>query len=96
MNRFQLTILCLLIILMLLIYLSKLNLPPIYLPKIMQHNNIGELPIVEVADDGDFFEKDGKEYSEIKKVCIWESGKYICSDDVIGALYTSLGSLGWK
>jgi len=31
------------------------------LPKGAQHNTIGELPFVEVMDDGDFYENDGDE-----------------------------------
>ena len=42
-------------------FLDIKNLPPISLPKGAQHNTLGELPIVEVADDGDFYEKDGEE-----------------------------------
>ena len=37
------------------------NLPAIVLPEFMQHNTIGELPFVEVMDDGDFYEVDGEE-----------------------------------
>jgi len=36
-------------------------LPQISLPKSAQHNTIGELPIVEMADDGVFAEVDGAE-----------------------------------
>lgn len=44
-----------------LLLLSKFNLPPIIFPKEAQHKTIGELPIVEIMDDGDFYEKDGLE-----------------------------------
>ena len=44
-----------------LMFLEKIKLPMIFLPKGAQHNTIGELPIVEVMDDGDFYEKDGDE-----------------------------------
>lgn len=37
------------------------KLPMISLPKGAQHNNFGELPVVEAWDDGDFYEKDGEE-----------------------------------
>ncbi len=49
------------LVFLILLVLSKLNLPMISLPKGMQHNTVGELPLVEVMDDGDFFEKDGDE-----------------------------------
>ncbi len=42
---------------------KKYRLPQITLPKGAQHNTIGELPIVEMADDGVFAEIDGAEYS---------------------------------
>jgi len=41
--------------------LSKYSLPNIIFPKSAQHNTIGELPIVEMADDGVFAEVDGAE-----------------------------------
>ena len=40
---------------------QRYSLPQITLPKFAQHNTIGELPIVEMADDGVFAEVDGKE-----------------------------------
>ena len=39
------------------------KLPYISFPKGAQHNTFGELPIVEMADDGNFFEIDGEEYN---------------------------------
>lgn len=44
-----------------LIQLLYPKLPYIILPKGIQHNTIGELPLFEVIDDGDFYEEDGKE-----------------------------------
>ena len=37
------------------------KLPSISLPKGAQHNTLGELPFVEVMDDGNFYEIDGEE-----------------------------------
>ena len=54
-----------------------IKLPSISLPKGAQHNTIGELPFVEVMDDGDFYEIDGGEGGYGK--CI-ESGFNKCND----------------
>lgn len=43
------------------------KLPSILFPKGAQHNTFGELPIVEIADDGVFSEIDGEEYADIRK-----------------------------
>lgn len=48
------------------IYVSGKATIQIILPKGAQHNTIGELPIVEMADDGNFYEKDGAEEAERK------------------------------
>ncbi len=72
-----------------LITLNYMKLPSIMLPKFAQHNTLGELPIVEVADDGDFYEKDGEEYNYFSKIreersnrtvkeCIEDANKQIC------------------
>ena len=42
--------------------LQPKNLPSIILPKFAQHKTIGELPFIEMMDDGDFYEMDGSEY----------------------------------
>jgi len=51
-----------------LIGLSKYSLPQITLPKLAQHNTFGELPIVEMADDGVFAEVNG---AEAEYASIW-------------------------
>lgn len=52
-----------------LVIVGVMELPQISLPKFAQHNTIGELPIVEMADDGVFAEIDGAEatYTELRK-----------------------------
>ena len=42
--------------------------PQIVLPEIAHHNNLGELPIVEMADDGVFSEIDGEEWNDKRKM----------------------------
>ena len=55
-------VICWVIIIGCSLYILKIkNLPQIKLPKAMQHNTIGELPIVEVADDGDVYIENGDE-----------------------------------
>lgn len=46
------------------------NLPSISLPKDAQHNTFGELPIVEVMDDGNFYEVDGQENWSYYDSCV--------------------------
>lgn len=41
--------------------LNNKSLPTIKLPRAMQHNTFGELPVVEIWDDGDFFVENGDE-----------------------------------
>ena len=48
------------------VLISSADLPLVVLPKGAQHNTFGELPIVEILDDGDFFEIDGAEYKKYK------------------------------
>ena len=55
-------------------YMTNKELPKIMLPKAMQHNTIGELPIVEMADDGVFSEIDGTEHRDRGKR--WEEMCY--------------------
>jgi len=43
------------------VFLLNNRLPQITLPEAMHHNTIGELPFVEVMDDGNFYEVDGAE-----------------------------------
>jgi hypothetical protein len=43
------------------IFSDRIKMPKIVFPKAAHHNTIGELPIVEIMDDGDFYEKDGDE-----------------------------------
>ena len=47
---------------------TKYDLPQIKLPRAAQHNNLGELPIVEMADDKAFYEVDGQEDRERKVI----------------------------
>ena len=62
-------VICWVIIIGCSLYILKIkNLPQIKLPKAMQHNTIGELPIVEMADDGVFAEVDGVEENYRKKI----------------------------
>lgn len=69
MNKIELMIIVLWVCFCIYCVLPHDKLPPILLPKGAQHNTIGELPIVEMADDGVFAEKDGEEYSR-KRHCI--------------------------
>lgn len=47
------------------------DLPYITLPKGAQHNTLGELPIVEVIDDGDYNEVDGEEEPQFCDEIAW-------------------------
>lgn len=69
MNRVSIVLIILSIIA--LIILNHKDLPPITLPAEFQHKTIGELPVVEVMDDGDFYEKDGDEdkYYDVANAC---------------------------
>ncbi|HEY9874552.1 MAG TPA: hypothetical protein V6D12_14015 [Candidatus Obscuribacterales bacterium] len=42
-------------------FIKDFKFPPIQLPRSAQHNTLGELPVVEVMDDGDYYERDGEE-----------------------------------
>jgi len=60
--RNNVTILGLVIVIIFILWSFKdMKLPSIKLPKDAHHNTIGELPIVEMADDGVFAEVDGAE-----------------------------------
>lgn len=62
MNAFQkLTLLIVGLTVLMLVCISFEKLPNIELPTFAHHNTIGELPFVEVMDDGDFYERDGDE-----------------------------------
>ena len=61
MNKITLMIIVLWVSVIIYCVLPHDKLPPISLPKGAQHNTIGELPFVEVMDDGDFYEEDGAE-----------------------------------
>jgi len=58
---------------------AKYNLPPISLPKLAQHNTFGELPIVEMMDDGVFAEVDGAEYEVNNYWCDELNRGFTCS-----------------
>lgn len=55
----ELKVICLLLFLGLMVMFFKT--PQIKLPRQIQHKTIGELPVFEMMDDGDFYEQDGME-----------------------------------
>ena len=66
MNKLTLMIIVLWVSVIIYCVLPHDKLPPISLPKGAQHNTFGELPFVEVMDDGDFYEEDGEEYYQAR------------------------------
>lgn len=61
------------------VYLQQMNLPNIELPQVVQHRTFGELPIVEMADDGVFAEKDGAEYKVNSGWCDEQRVMFTCA-----------------
>ena len=59
--------------------LDVMKLPSIELPQFVQHQTFGELPIVEMADDGVFAEKDGDEYTVTSQWCDEQKVMFTCS-----------------
>jgi len=72
---------------------ARHDLPQISLPKFAQHNTFGELPVVEMMDDGVFSEVDGAEYEYNSHWCDELNRGFTC-DLKFGMSYTVARRIG--